>query len=581
MQRIAIGSDRPRAEGAGHLLHRLLAALCVATLLLAGGGPVMAQGPRVDVAPSGSTQGTSSSPTTVDRDRSDRVAPALPAPPPIATPRPSITVAPTPDARPGVLLGQVKLPGSSLSPAAIDGAVSRFVGQAITPAMLKELADAVGRAYAQSDFAYYAVMIPPQTLDSGTLIVRVTEGYVKEYTIAGATASTPTRLIQAHIGRIMSSVPLRKSVLERALSLMRDIPGQTVTASVRQLDASGALALDLTVRAKQVEINLKIDNDGISNITTAFQAQVGVTVNGLLREGDRTTLTGYLPLHPNRYQYYSASHSTPIGTNGMTLSLNGSTISTSTADSSLEGRATLAGVSLSYPLIRGYKKNLSLTASFDGVDSRNYYLDTKFGDYHARAIRAGATYSNSDDKKGYALSAIASRGVDILGARAFTGYSETVFTKGNVQAVAVKTFGKNLTAKATFYGQYSRDKLPVTERMALGGRGTGRAFNAGTVTGDRGVAGQIELDWKLPKAPALVKGSSLFAFVDGGSVRSVARPVYRLPGQSLTLVSAGAGVRVAILQKWRASVEVALPVKRPASFYSRAARLFFGLGRAF
>jgi hemolysin activation/secretion protein len=439
----------------------------------------------------------------------------------------------------------------------------------------------VGGAYAKSDVAYYSVMIPAQTLEDGAVTIRATEGKVKQYTLAGATASTPTRLIEAHIARIMRATPLSKSVLERSLSLMRDIPGQTVEARIRQLDTSGALALDLTLSRKQVEISIRFDNDGVSNVVSAFQAQASVRVNGLLRDGDSSRFTGYLPLYPDRYQYYSLSHTTPIGGNGMTLTLNGSTVSTRSIDGNLEGRASLAGISINYPLIRSYKKNLSLTASMDGVNSDNYFLDIRFGDYRARAVRAGLSWSEADDKKGFGLSLVASQGLDALGARPFPGFSENGFAKINLQAVGVKPLSKTIYVKSTFYAQYSRDKLPVTERMAIGGRGAGRAFRAGTVTGESAIAGQLEVGWTLPTVPPRFKGSTLFAYVDGGTARTVARPFYNLPADTFSLASVGGGARIAFAGKWSVSIEAAMPVKRPAPGYGRSPRLFAGLGRSF
>lgn len=539
-------------------------------LLLALGAPAMAQEPREPRAVSPAP--------TIDRDRSDRVAPAFPDAPVITTPRPAIDVGASAG---GGVLRKTRIEGSSLPPASLDAVTAPFVGQPITTERLKALADAVGAAYARSDVAYYAVMIPPQTLTEGALTIRVTEGAVKQYTLAGATMSTPTRLIEAHIARIMRGAPLRKSVLERSLSLMRDIPGQTVEARIRQLDTSGALSLDLTLSRKQVQISLRFDNDGVSNVVSAFQAQASAQVNGLLRDGDSTRVTGYLPLYPDRYQYYSISHSTPIGSNGMTVTFSGSTVRTRSIDGNLEGRASLAGVSVNYPLIRSYKKNLSLTASLDGVNSDNYFLDIRFGDYRSRAVRAGLSWADADERKGFALALVASQGLDALGARPFPGFSESGFAKVNLQGVAVKPLSKNIYVKTTAYVQYSRDKLPVTERLAIGGRGAGRAFRAGIVTGDSGVAGQLEIGWTPPKVPPKLKGSALFAFVDGGAVRTVARPFYNLPAERISLASVGGGARIAFGGKWSLSIEAAMPVKRPAEGYGRSPRLFAGIGRSF
>ena len=106
------------------------------------------------------------------------------------------------------------------------------------------------------------------------------------------------------------------------------------------------------------------------------------------------------------------------------------------------------------------------------------------------------------------------------------------------------------------------------------------AFRVGALTAEQAAAGSVELSWSPSSAP-LFKNSALFGYADGAVAHAVARPVYRLPAQDVSLASAGGGVRVGIGPKWRASAELAVPVKRPSSDFSRKARFFFGLSRAF
>src|SRR3546814_14851236 len=77
---------------------------------------------------------------------------------------------------------------------------------------------------------------------------------------------------------------------------------------------------------------------------------MSVTVNGLVREGDSTRIAGYLPFNPDRYQYYSLSHATPIGSNGLTLAAQAAHVETRSRDSRTTGEATLAGLTLSSPV---------------------------------------------------------------------------------------------------------------------------------------------------------------------------------------------------------------------------------------
>ena len=525
--------------------------------------------------------GAASAPA-IDRNRADRVEPDIqPSPAAPRQPAPTVNLSPAAEPAASIRLTRVIYMGASLPAARLDAAVSPLIGRPLTRDTLQAVATAVGAAYARSDIAYYSVSIPAQIPAAGQLIVQLVEGRVVDYRLAGLSPSTPTRLIDAHMQRMMRDQPLRKSVLQRTLSLLRDIPGQTVDAGVRQGAKAGDLIIDLIVKRKQLQVGLLIDNSGVTNVVNGVQAQLSITGNGLLREGDSTRIAGYLPFYPERYQLYSLSHSTPIGSNGTTLSANVAHVETRQRDGLIKGDATLAGISLSHPLIRSNSSNLTITASFDGVDSSNYYLDLRFGDYKARAVRLGASWSHASENDGEAASLVVSRGVNILGAKPFTGFSETGFTKANMQAVAVRGLSKRLSVKLSLKGQYSRDQLPVTERFSLGGRGAGMAFLLGVRTAEQAAAAAAEISWTLPPKVMPVKNAAIFAYADGAVAHSVARPFYGLRAENMSLASVGGGVRVGLGGKWRASAEVALPVKRPDSAHSRKARFFFGLGRAF
>lgn len=236
------------------------------------------------------------------------------------------------------MLARLQYAGTTLPAARLDAATAAYIGRPLTGETLQAIANAIAAVYAKSDIAFYSVAIPPQVPTGGVLTVRLVEGRVRDYRLAGISPSMPTDLIAAHMRRLMRDAPLRKSMLERTLSLLRDIPGQTVDARLRQSGAPGDLLIDLIVKRKQVQIGLTIDNSGVSNVVQGVQAQMSVTVNGLVREGDSSRLSGYLPFYPDRYQYYSLSHSTPLGSNGLTLSAQAAHVQTRSRDSRTKGR---------------------------------------------------------------------------------------------------------------------------------------------------------------------------------------------------------------------------------------------------
>jgi hemolysin activation/secretion protein len=565
---LSLGS-RASLRSLSHRAILLLAALLLAlTFALSAKAQVAAPSPQSPI---------------LGRERIDQQDPSLPrAQTPARVPQsqaPVVAAPAAPSSGPGVALTALRYQGSTLPKDVLDKSVAAFIGAPLNRDNLQKIANAVSATYAQSDIAFFAVSIPQQVPTGGVLTLRVLEGRIARYTLEGSTRSTPKRLIDAQVKRLMKEAPTRKSTIERTISLLRDIPGQTVQASLKQTATPGELLLDLKVDRKQIDITMNVNNNGIVNVTTGVQTQLSVAVNGVLREGDTTRFSGNVPFSPDRYQFYSLSHATPIGSNGTTLGMSGAYVRTKTRDLNIVGEAKQAGIAISHPLIRSYRRNLSLSLSLDGTNSENYFLDTAFGGFKTRALRLGTVWSSVDKTGGYAVSTSLSQGLDTLGARPIEGYSEASFRKANIQLTAIKEVTKAISVKATLRGQFTKDRLPTTERFPLGGEGAGLAYRAGIITGDKAVAGSLELSWRVVGKPTASRGLTVFAYTDGALAHSYERPAYRLAAQDFSLATAGVGARITPIKGWTATAQVAVPVKSPSDFYSKKARFFFSVNR--
>ncbi|WP_159979571.1 MULTISPECIES: ShlB/FhaC/HecB family hemolysin secretion/activation protein [unclassified Novosphingobium] len=564
----ATSDNKDRTAGASGRRGFRCALLGMGALLALTGVNAFAQGnpPAISQSP------------TIDRDRLDRAGPAIPRTGPEVQ-LPSAPARVEVAAPVQVALTQVRYEGATLASETLDEATRPFVGSPLDRDMLQKLANAISAAYAKSDIAFYAVSIPAQSAAGGVLVVRVVEGRIVEYKLASESSSTPKRLIDAQVKRLMRDTPTHKSTIERTLSLLRDIPGQTVQANLRTTTTPGELALDLDVKRKQVDVTLNLNNRGVVNVTSGAQAQLAVSLNGLLREGDTTRLSGYVPFQPSRYQFYSASHATPVGSAGTTVGLSGAYVRTRTRDLGIKGDARQLGIVVAHPLIRSYKRNLTLTASFDGTNSTNYYLDTAFGGFRTRALRLGANWSSIGDTSGYGVSLSLSQGFNALGAREIEGYSTPSYRKANLQTTFVKQLSPSIAAKATVRGQYSSDRLPTTERVVLGGEGAGLAFRDGFLTADKAATGGAELSWRVLGGTTDPRGLTVFAYADGALAHSYARPLYGLPSRDYSLASAGGGVRITPIKGWTGSAQVAVPVKKAFAGISEKTRFFFSVSR--
>jgi hemolysin activation/secretion protein len=528
------------------------------------------------------TQQRTSTPSAdagVERERADRQAPQ-----PVLGPQ-SATVVPSADAQVAAVapegvqnLTKVVYEGSTLPASVLDQAVAKFIGKPLSQENVKAIADALSATYAKSDIAYYAVVVPPQAPAGGQLIVRVVEGQLVSHRLVDPTPSTPERLIAKYVQNLRGG-PLRKSRLDRYLSLIRDVPGQSVKARILPLNQNGELELELTITRKQVELELSLDNAGIANIVDGPQVQANVQINGTLREGDSTRFSANVPFAPERYQFYSVTHETPIGANGLSVSASAAHLATLTRNN-IAGEATLGSLALLYKLVRSGNRNLTLSGSFDALSSSNNFLDTTFGDFETRVLRLGATLSDGDSKQAFAVSGVASQGLKILGSRPFEGFSDEAFTKFNVTASFAQSIKDDLVFKIATRGQYSDDLLPVTEAFPLGGRGKGLAFLPGVLVADQAVGGSVELSKPIKTGSPFLPRIVLFGFTDGSAGRFLARPEFDLAADNVALASAGGGIRFNILGKLNTTVEFAVPIDSPDRFVERPPVVLFNISAA-
>lgn len=422
------------------------------------------------------------------------------------------------------------------APAPVADAARAFLGKTASRETLGALAKAISDAYAKSGIALYTVAIPQQDLSTGHVKVLLAEGFVEEIVYPKG-AST---LIRAYAQHLRAEQPLTRRALERYLSLMRDIPGAKVDVALLRGAKAGGVKLSITPSRKYSEFSAGVDNRRQAGLG-AGQLRGTAQLYSLLRDGDRTDVTLLSAVDLKRYRYAGLSHHTLIGSDGLTLGLSASHLDTRLKRFPVTGEAWTAGVTLSYPLIRGYKRNLTLSAGLDGLNSDAALLGSVLSSDRIRVLRGAAGYSTIGQKSILSAALSVSRGLDIFGARGTPGLTDTSFTKLTGRVGYDRMLGKRIIGRLRAAGQYSKDRLSGNERLAVGGQEFGRAFDTAVVSGDRGVAGSLELAWRPGLAKAL-KDSEVYGFIDGAKVRVLGRGGFAATDYSLA--SAGGGLRL-------------------------------------
>ena len=449
--------------------------------------------------------------------------------------------------------------GGAKVPFRVANAARAYLGKKASKETLHALAKALSDGYADSDIALYTVVIPDQNFRGGVVVVRVAEGFVERVIFTGGM----TRMTKAYATALTRQHPLSRHALERYLSFLRDIPGETVDVQVLRGTRPGGVILQIKAQRKHFDVSLGFDNRGQAEQGNA-ELNAQAHAFSLLRDGDRTDLNMLATPDFHRELYVGLTHTTPIGFDGMTLTLNGGYLNTHPRHSDISGDAKLAGVTLAQPIIRGYKKNLTATFGVDLIDSDQATVGSVLSADHTRAARGALGYSDMTGKSVLTAGITVSRGLDILGAHGTPFLSHPVFTKVNGKITYDHTLGEHFVARGRVSAQYSDDPLPAAERFVVGGAEFGRAFDQAVVSGDRGYAGLGEVAWR-PKLPTKFVGSELYTFGDYSALKLVGRYPY-LPAK-YDLGSAGAGVRIAFTPRAWLELEGARVIDKPYPGY--------------
>ena len=503
------------------------------------------------------------SPLIIDRNRADRLPPPETAPQQQAPAVPGAPAARIDAEAAATPITSVVFDDMTV-PQRVGRAATPFLGQPASREVLGKLAAAMSDAYAKADVALYTIRIPEQRFADGVVHVSVAEGFIENVVINGDTKDRDLELIKAYGRALANERPLTRRVLERYLSLMRDVPGLKVDAQLLRGYAAGGVVLVVTVGFSKDTLSGGFDNRG-TKLLGDGEIQATAKLYRLLREGDQTEIVGAAATDLKRYGYVAVLHSTPIGDDGMRLALSAGYLTTHPRHTDIRGKAKTAGATLSYPIVRGYKKNLTATAGIDGIDSDNAALGTLIATERTRAARVALAYSDVETKDVLTFSVSVSRGLAILGERVTAPLSDPTFTKLTARAEYDRQIGRHVVVRVRGTGQYSADPLPAAERLVAGGADYGRAFDSAILTGDRGFAGLAELAWR-PELPTRWIGSELYGFVDGAKLTLLQRGLFQTTRYDLA--SAGAGVRIGYRNKAALELELARSLDDPYPSYT-------------
>jgi hemolysin activation/secretion protein len=479
-------------------------------------------------------------------------------------------------------LGAVHIEGATIfSQTELSQDFEPYLATEVDQSKLNEIAERITDRYRKAGYLLSYAVVPPQNVQAGIVRIVVLEGLISTIQVEGAGSGRAA--IEATAAPLLKDVPLRARTLERAIGLIRDMPGFAVVdvRLARSAQDSKRHSLKIVVARNSIRALAYSDNRGTES-AGRMRFYSSASLSSLVTTGDeiRFDLFG-IPGSHLRYVYGQVVAGVPIGRDGLRFSAAASAgdLYQRTAGRT-DGTSRNLSAQLSYPLLRS--RALTMLAKV----SVNDWLSVGDADHvrnqrdRLRVARIGFDLSNESKTRLNGEFAL-SRG---LGFDAMTKAGDPLasrldasgrFTKAAFTFQVARPVSEKVTLQFAIAGQYSDRPLLSVEEFALGGSRFGRAFDFNELTGDRGYAAGIEGAYRLGDPKHGPQRIELVGYVDGGKVFQAGSPPGR---QSQSLMSAGLGSRFSI-GGISFSAEAGVPIKFQGK--NKSVRVFFSAYRSF
>ena len=408
----------------------------------------------------------------------------------------------------------------------LKGIVEPYIGIPMSYEQMLEIGMTVESYYRQNNYLA-RVILPPQDLTEGVLLVDVIESVFSKIEIEQELADLPNT--QVHVTALIEAQqrpgdPLNTKSLDRALALANDVPGMSAQGSLRQGRDPGETELLLKIyqgRTRQEE--LTFDNGG-SRSTGVLRTLISVN---WFNPSDLGDLINIVAVHTSGSNYARLAYSLPVGTDGWRMGANVSAMSYEVVVGEqgmvgAVGRALTQGLEWVYPLLRADDSSATVTLTADQKKFQNTSAQgLLMSDYEAKVMAAQVSGFYRDLNPGggtgtYSLQ-LSHGGINLDGSLsqqtdATTVHTEGVFNKIRLNGSWQQALTTQITAFVSFTGQLSDKNLDSSEKMQLGGMNGVRAYPTGEGSGSDAQLIQLELRQQLES------GINMAAFYDWGQV---------------------------------------------------------------
>lgn len=461
---------------------------------------------------------------------------------------------------------EIQVDGNTvLEPVDIETVMEFFVGERRSAADVDAARTALEKLYRELGYHTVSVTIPRQTIQDGVVLLQVNETTVARTVVEGGDYTS--------ISQVKKEVP---SLAPGAVPRMQDVQEDMVYAN-RLATRRVTPELQPGREPGTVDVKLKVEDDlpisgslGVNNEhsrgTSSERMSANLSYDNLFQVGHSLNLL-YMtaPQRTDDGTTWSLSYNAPLGDSswnlGLSLMKTDSDIPLGASANALTDNFTVGASAAKrfsssienwYPsisfggdfknyqsstVVRSPQGSLSFDTPLDYMPFNLTLLGSYYGDRHRVDGNIAAVFT---------IAAIGSNETELDQAR-FGADGQSLYLRATLKDSIRLPKGFSFNARLT--GQITGQALLPAEKLSMGGMDTVRGYFESEVSGDRGIAGSLEL--RLPSLSEIYADSKWalwltefqgYLYVDGARLTDHGPFIDADSPRAYTLLSAGAGL---------------------------------------
>ncbi len=456
--------------------------------------------------------------------------------------------------------------------------IEDFVGDEVTLGSLREIGNRVERRYRSDGYVATRVIIPPQAIREGRPVLQIFEGKIIHYEINGEIGDVKKQIARL-LDNLLTDEPATWAELERYLLLARDLPGISLTGTLRSAGDSspGGVIMVVDAARKPVDAFLNVQNRN-AHPTGPWTGTLGVSMNSNTKYAERFGFVLLVAAEPQEQASGYFVYEQSLGNEGLRFRASLTQGFSEPGDEldtlGMTSVTTLARAELEFPVVRGRRFSFWTKGGFEFAMQRVTARKIELFDDELRTFflaadgvwfaPLGATIEfGLEFRKGVDdFGAPVPHQSNMLGAVRSKSDARTDYSLLRGSLTHTQPLPPWFELSAEVKGQLADGPLPSLEEMSLGELTIGRGFVPGSITGDSGIGYKLELRFTPPSVEASwLNDFEVYGFYDYARVYDRGNPTGAVDGFE-DLASVGFGTRFQLFDTLFGDFYVATPLEK-------------------